>query len=132
MFNEGYAASDGDDLVREDLCVEGLRLGRVLAGLMPAEPEVQGLLALMLLVQSRRSARTTSTGDLVRLADQDRARWDAGLIAEGTALLRQCLTRNQPGLYQIQAAINAVHAEAPTTADTDWPQIVVLPTNCSP
>ncbi len=80
----------------------------------------------MLLVQSRRAARTSSTGDLVRLADQDRARWDAGLMAEGRALLRQCLARNQPGPYQIQAAINAVHADARTAADTDWPQIVVL------
>jgi RNA polymerase sigma-70 factor (ECF subfamily) len=126
VFNEGYAASDGDELVREDLCVEGVRLGRQLATLLPAEPEVQGLLALMLLVQSRRAARTTSTGDLVRLADQDRARWDASLMAEGQALLRQCLARNQPGPYQIQAAINAVHAAARTAADTDWPQIVVL------
>ena len=126
VFNEGYAASEGDDLVREDLCVEAIRLGRQLAALLPAEAEAHGLLALMLLVQSRRAARTSSTGDLVRLADQERGRWDAALTAEGQALLRRCLARNQPGPYQIQAAIHAVHADARTAADTDWPQIVVL------
>ena len=126
IFNEGYTASSGDRLVREDLCAEAIRLGRLLAELMPDEPEVMGLLALMLLVESRRAARTTPDGDLVLLADQDRARWDRGLIAEGQAIVRQCLRRNQPGPYQVQAAINAVHSDAPIAAATDWPQIVQL------
>jgi RNA polymerase sigma-70 factor (ECF subfamily) len=126
IFNEGYAASSGDRLVRDDLCTEAVRLGRLLAELMPDEPEVMGLLALMLLVESRRSTRTTPDGDLVRLADQDRSLWDRGLIAEGQAIVRQCLERNEPGAYQIQAAINAVHSDAPTAADTDWWQILQL------
>jgi RNA polymerase sigma-70 factor (ECF subfamily) len=126
IFNEGYTASSGDRLVRDDLCAEAIRLGRLLAELMPDEPEVMGLLALMLLVESRRAARTTPDGDLVLLADQDRARWDRGLIAEGQAIVRQCLRRNQPGPYQVQAAINAVHSDAPIAAATDWPQIVQL------
>jgi RNA polymerase sigma-70 factor (ECF subfamily) len=126
IFNEGYAASTGDRLVRDDLCTEAVRLGRLLAELMPDEPEVMGLLALMLLVESRRSTRTTPDGDLVRLADQDRSLWDRGLIAEGQAIVRQCLERNEPGAYQIQAAINAVHSDAPTAADTDWWQILQL------
>jgi RNA polymerase sigma-70 factor, ECF subfamily len=126
IFNEGYAASSGDRLVREDLCAEAVRLGRLLAGLMPDEPEVMGLLALMLLVQSRRAARTTPDGDLVLLADQDRALWDRDLIAEGQEVVRRCLRRNQPGPYQIQAAINAVHSEAPAAAATDWWQILQL------
>ena len=113
IFNEGYTASAGDELVREDLCAEAIRLGRLLAELMPDEPEVMGLLALMLLVESRRATRTTPDGDLVLLADQDRGRWDRGLIAEGQAIVRQCLRRNQPGPYQLQAAINAVHSDAP-------------------
>jgi RNA polymerase sigma-70 factor (ECF subfamily) len=123
IFNEGYTASAGDELVREDLCAEAIRLGRLLAELMPDEPEVMGLLALMLLVESRRTARTTPDGDLVQLADQDRGRWDQALIAEGQAIVRQCLRRNQPGPYQIQAAINAVHSDAPTAAATDWSQV---------
>jgi len=123
IFNEGYTASSGDRLVRDDLCAEAIRLGRLLAELMPDEPEAIGLLALMLLVQSRRASRTTAAGDLVLLADQDRDRWDRRLIAEGQALVRQCLRRNRPGPYQIQAAINAVHSDAPTAADTDWRQI---------
>ena len=122
IFNEGYTASSGDQLVREDLCAEAIRLGRLLAEMMPDEPEVIGLLALMLLVESRRAARTTPDGDLVLLADQDRELWDRDLIAEGQALVRQCLRRNQPGPYQIQAAINAVHSDAPT----DWWQILRL------
>jgi RNA polymerase sigma-70 factor (ECF subfamily) len=126
VFNEGYTASSGDRLVREDLCKEAIRLGRLLAELMPDEPEVMGLLALMLLVESRRATRTTPEGELVLLADQDRRRWDRGLIAEGQALVRRCLRRDQPGPYQIQAAINAVHSDAPTAGLTDWWQIVQL------
>jgi RNA polymerase sigma-70 factor, ECF subfamily len=126
IFNEGYAASSGDRLVREDLCVEAVRLGRLLAELMPDEPEVNGLLALMLLIESRRATRTTPDGDLVRLADQDRMLWDRRLIDEGQALVRRCLQLGRPGPYQIQAAINAVHSDAPTAAATDWSQIVQL------
>ena len=126
IFNEGYAASSGERLVREDLCREAIRLGRQLAELLPDEPEVMGLLALMLLLESRRAARTTSDGALVRLADQDRSLWNRGLIAEGQAIVRQCLIRNEPGPYQIQAAINAVHSDASTAASTDWRQIVQL------
>ena len=120
IFNEGHAARRGD------LCGEAIRLGRLLAELVPDEPEVEGLLALMLLVESRRAARTAADGALVLLADQDRARWDRGLIAEGQALVRRCLRRNQPGPYQIQAAIHAVHADARSAADTDWWQILQL------
>jgi RNA polymerase sigma-70 factor (ECF subfamily) len=126
IFNEGYAASSGDDLVREDLCAEAVRLGRVLTELMPDEPEAIGLLALMLLLESRRAARTSADGDLVLLAGQDRGLWDRGLIAEGQDLVRRCLRRNQPGPYQIQAAINAVHSDAPTKDATDWGQILQL------
>ncbi len=126
IFNEGYTASSGDRLVREDLCTEAIRLGRLLAELMPDEAEVMGLLALMLLVESRRATRTTPDGELVLLADQDRRHWDRGLIVEGQAIVRQCLGRNQPGPYQIQAAINAVHSDAPTAATTDWGQILQL------
>jgi RNA polymerase sigma-70 factor, ECF subfamily len=126
VFNEGYTASSGDRLVREDLCKEAIRLGRLLAELMPDEPEVVGLLALMLLVESRRATRTTAEGDLVLLADQDRERWDRKLIAEGQALVRRCLQRDQPGPYQVQAAINAVHSDAATAALTDWWQILRL------
>lgn len=126
IFNEGYTASSGDRLVREDLCAEAIRLGRLLAELMPKEPEVMGLLALMLLVESRRVARTTLGGHLVLLADQNRSLWDRGLITEGHALVRRCLERNVPGPYQIQAAINAVHGDAPNAAATDWRQILQL------
>jgi RNA polymerase sigma-70 factor (ECF subfamily) len=126
IFNEGYSASSGDDLIRADLCAEAIRLGRLLAALMPDEPEVTGLLALMLLIESRRPARTTSDGDLVLLAEQDRSRWDADLVAEGQALVRRCLRRSQPGPYQIQAAINAVHSDAETAGQTDWRQILAL------
>ena len=126
IFNEGYAASAGDALIRRELCAEAIRLGRVLAELMPDEPEVLGLLALMLLVDARRDARTTPDGALVLLADQDRSRWDPDQIAEGQALVRRCLRRNQPGPYQVQAAINAVHSDAPAAVATDWPQLLVL------
>jgi RNA polymerase sigma-70 factor, ECF subfamily len=126
IFNEGYSASSGDRLVREDLCAEAIRLGRLLAELMPDEPEVKGMLALMLLVESRRAARTTPDGELVLLADQDRGRWDPDLIAEGRAIVRHCLRLGRPGPYQIQAAINAVHSDAPTASDTDWRQILQL------
>lgn len=126
IFNEGYAASSGDRLVRDDLCAEALRLGRLLAELMPDEPEVMGLLALMLLTESRRRARSTPDGGLVLLADQDRELWDGALITEGQAIVRQCLRRGRPGPYQVQAAINAVHSDAPSTAATDWSQILRL------
>jgi RNA polymerase sigma-70 factor, ECF subfamily len=126
IFNEGYAASCGGQLVRDDLCAEAIRLGRLLAELMPDEPEVSGLLALMLLIESRRATRTDERGDLVLLADQDRTRWDLALIEEVHAILRACLRRGQPGPYQIQAAINAVHSDAPTAAETDWRQILLL------
>ena len=126
IFNEGYTASSGEVLARADLCAEAIRLGRLLARLMPDEPEVLGLLALMLLTESRRSARTAADGALVLLADQDRSRWDRALIAEGQALVRQCLRRGRPGPYQIQAAIGAVHSDAPIAAVTDWNQILAL------
>jgi RNA polymerase sigma-70 factor (ECF subfamily) len=126
IFSEGYAATSGEALIREDLCAEAIRLGRLLADLMPDDPEVAGLLALMLLTQARRPARTTADGALVRLAEQDRGRWDQDLIREGHAIVRGCLRRGQPGPYQIQAAINAVHTDARTAADTDWGQVVQL------
>src|SRR5205823_7293888 len=105
-----YTASSGDQLIRADLCAEAIRLGRLLVELMPDEAEVLGLLALMLLIEARRAARATAGGDLVPLAEQDRGRWDRGLIAEGQAIVRRCLRRDQPGPYQIQAAIQAVHS----------------------
>ncbi|MFN8092176.1 MAG: sigma-70 family RNA polymerase sigma factor [Vicinamibacteria bacterium] len=126
IFTEGYAASTGDALVRGELCSEAVRLGRLVVRLMPDEPEALGLLALMLLVDARRAARTDATGRLVPLAEQDRARWDRSLVAEGHALVRACLRRDEPGPYQIQAAINAVHADAAAIGDTDWRQIVRL------
>ncbi|PSK88744.1 RNA polymerase ECF family sigma subunit [Murinocardiopsis flavida] len=126
VFNEGYTASSGDRLVRDDLCAEAVRLGRLLAELMPDEPEVLGLLALMLLIEARRAARTTDGGGLVPLAEQDRRMWDRDRTAEGQDLVRRCLRRGRPGPYQIQAAINAVHSDAPTAAETDWSQILRL------
>ncbi|MCC8248350.1 RNA polymerase sigma factor [Saccharothrix luteola] len=123
VFNEGYSATSGGELVRGDLCAEAVRLGRVLAELMPDEPEVVGLLALMLLVHGRSPARTGPDGGLVRLADQDRSRWDRAMVAEGRELVRRCLRRNRPGPYQVQAAINAVHSDPPPT---DWRQVVLL------
>jgi RNA polymerase sigma-70 factor (ECF subfamily) len=126
IFNEGYAATSGEHLLRGSLCVDAIRLGRLLVERWPDEPEVMGLLALMLLIHSRQDTRTTPEGDLVLLADQDRSRWDRRLIAEGQAMVRACLRKNQPGPYQIQAAINAVHTDAAGAADTDWRQILQL------
>ncbi|HEX9033348.1 MAG TPA: RNA polymerase sigma factor [Streptosporangiaceae bacterium] len=125
IFNEGYTASSGSRLTREDLAAEAIRLGRLLVELMPDEPEAMGLLALMLLIQARRSARTVG-GALVTLADQDRELWDRELVEEGQAIVRRCVRRGQPGPYQIQAAINAVHSDAPTASATDWAQILQL------
>ncbi|MGI8612485.1 MAG: RNA polymerase sigma factor [Nocardioidaceae bacterium] len=126
VFNEGYRATDSDELVRAELCAEAVRLARLLATLMPDEPEVLGLLALLLLLDARRASRTGPDGALVLLPDQDRTRWDQALVAEGQALVRACLRRNTPGPYQIQAAINAVHVDAATAADTDWHQVLQL------
>ncbi|HEX9695234.1 MAG TPA: RNA polymerase sigma factor [Actinomycetota bacterium] len=126
IFNEGYVATAGASLTRDELCAEAIRLARVLVELMPDEPEATGLLSLMLLTHARRTVRTAADGSLVRLADQDRGRWDRAMIAEGHELVRRCLRRNWPGPYQIQAAINAVHTDAATAADTDWAQIVAL------
>lgn len=126
IFTEGHTATSGDEVHRTDLSTEALRLGRVLVELMPDEPEAVGLLALMLLSDARRAARTDQHGELVRLADQDRQLWDGAQIDEGHALVRACLRRNRPGPFQIQAAIAAVHADAATAATTDWDQIVAL------
>jgi RNA polymerase sigma-70 factor (ECF subfamily) len=125
VFNEGYDASSGEQLTRADLCAEAIRLGRLLAELLP-EPDVLGLLALMLLHESRREARTSSSGELVRLDEQDRSRWDRASIAEGTRLVRRALLSRRFGSYTIQAAISAVHAEAPDSGATDWNEIVGL------
>jgi RNA polymerase sigma-70 factor (ECF subfamily) len=126
IFNEGYTASSGAALAREELSTEAIRLGRILVELMPDEPEALGLLGLMLLVESRRAARIGRDGALVRLADQDRSRWNAASIEEGQALVRRCLRINRAGPYQIQAAIQAVHSDASTVAETDWGQILTL------
>jgi len=125
VFNEGYSASAGDSLTRADLSAEAIRLGRLLGDLLP-EPEAQGLLALMLLQESRRGARTTAAGDLVLLEDQDRRLWNRELIAEGVALVQGALASGRFGPYSLQAAIAALHAEAPTFAATDWSQIIGL------
>ena len=122
IFNEGHVATTGDALMRDDLCGEAIRLARLLVELMPDEGEAQGLLALLLLTEARAPARSSADGSLVRLGDQDRARWTRSLIDEGQLLVRACLRRNMPGPYQIQAAIAAVHSDAPT----DWSQIVQL------
>jgi RNA polymerase sigma-70 factor (ECF subfamily) len=126
VFNEGYAATRGDALVRRELCAEAIRLMRVVAALLPPSVEADGLLALMLLTDARRDARVDAAGDLVLLAEQDRSRWDRGEIDEGLALVRAALGRARPGPYALQAAIAAVHAGAATAAATDWPQIVAL------
>jgi RNA polymerase sigma-70 factor (ECF subfamily) len=126
IFNEGHTATSGDRLVREELCAEAIRLGRLVTTLMPREPEAIGVLALMLLVDARRAARLGDVGELIVLSEQDRARWDRARIDEGQALVRRCLRWNRPGPYQIQAAINAVHSDARTAAETDWPQILAL------
>ncbi|HEX9031287.1 MAG TPA: RNA polymerase sigma factor, partial [Streptosporangiaceae bacterium] len=126
VFNEGYTATEGEVLLRTSLCAEAIRLARLLADLMPDEPEVLGLLALLLLTHSRSPARSADGRPLVLLPDQDRSLWDRSLIAEGQDLVRRCLRRNQPGPYQIQAAISAVHSDAPTAEQTDWRQILAL------
>jgi RNA polymerase sigma-70 factor (ECF subfamily) len=126
VFSEGYAASAGDRLVREELCDEAIRLARALRSLLPDEEEVVGLLALLLLVDARRAARVDAAGALIPLPEQDRTLWNAGLIAEGHALVRACLLRGRPGPFQLQAAIQAVHDDATTAGDTDWRQIVAL------
>ena len=126
VFNEGYAATTGDELVRRELCAEAIRLGRLLHALLPREPEVKGLLALMLLQDSRRDARVDAAGELVTLEEQDRARWDRGEIAEGVPLAEAALREGGAGFYAVQAAIAALHAEAPRAEDTDWRQIAVL------
>jgi RNA polymerase sigma-70 factor (ECF subfamily) len=126
LFNEGYAATTGTDLLREDLTGEAIRLARMLAALMPHEPEVQGLLALMLLHDARRGARTDPAGDLVLLEDQDRSLWNQDQTAEGLAVLDDALHHRRPGVYQVQAAIAACHATAGAAAETDWPQIALL------
>jgi RNA polymerase sigma-70 factor (ECF subfamily) len=125
IFNEGYSSSSGSELLRTELCDEAVRLGRLLVTLIPQESEVLGLLALMLLIDARRDARTAS-GHLVLLSEQNRALWDDSKIDEGRALLRTCLTRNRAGPYQLQAAINAVHTDAPSAARTDWQQVIEL------
>ena len=126
VFNEGYSPTSGDTLVRAELCDEAIRLGRLLAELLPDEAEAIGLLALMLLIDSRRDARVDDSGDFVRLADQDRGAWNRSRIDEGQTLLRVCLARSRPGPYQLQAAINAVHSDARNAGDTDWRQLLTL------
>ncbi|WP_406632336.1 RNA polymerase sigma factor [Amycolatopsis sp. WGS_07] len=126
LFNEGYSASEGDDLQRPDLAAEAIRLARLLCALMPDEPEATGLLALLLLQHARRSTRNAPGGELIPLDEQDRSRWDAAAIAEGTALLEGALRRRSPGPYQVQAAIAACHATAARAEDTDWAQIAGL------
>jgi RNA polymerase sigma-70 factor (ECF subfamily) len=125
VFNEGYLSSSGEASIREELTAEAIRLGRILRGLLPEEPEVAGLLALMLLTDARRTTRVAA-GELVPLKDQDRGGWDRELIAEGHAIVRECLARDRPGQYQLLAAVNAVHTDAPDASATDWEQIAAL------
>ncbi len=126
IFNEGYVSTGGDTLTRRELCGEAIRLGRTVVALLPQNAEAHGLLALMLLHDSRREARLNAVGELVLLDQQDRTRWDRAKIEEGTAVLDQALTLHDPGPYQVQAAISALHVTAPTAAETDWPQIAAL------
>jgi RNA polymerase sigma-70 factor (ECF subfamily) len=126
IFNEGYVATGSDTLIRQELCEEAIRLGRVLVALMPLSAEAHGLLALMLIHDSRRETRLTTAGELVLLDEQDRTRWDQAKIREGVAILDRALTLNDPGPYQVQAAISALHAEAITAEATDWRQIAML------
>jgi RNA polymerase sigma-70 factor (ECF subfamily) len=126
LFNEGYGASAGDELIRKDLCAEAIRLGRLLAELMPDEPEALGLLSLMLLQDSRRAARVDPDGELVTLEDQNRSLWDHAAIAEAGLVLDRAIRLRRPGPYQLQAAIAACHAHAATSAETDWHEIAVL------
>ncbi len=125
IFNEGYLSSSGTESIRDDLCLEAIRLARLLRALVPTEPEITGLLALMLLIEARRPARLAG-GELVTLGEQDRGRWDRDLIEEGHELVRECLAINRPGHYQLLAAINAVHTDAPAATDTDWTQVAAL------
>jgi RNA polymerase sigma-70 factor (ECF subfamily) len=126
VFNEGYSATSGDALVRAELCDQAIRLGRLLLELVPADPEVAGLLSLMLFIDARRDARSDEHGAFVRLVDQDRSAWNAARLDEARALLRACLAIDRPGPYQLQAAINAVHSDAVDAAATDWQQILAL------
>ena len=126
VFNEGYAATTGDDLVRHELCGEAVRLARLVVDLLPGEPEARGLLALLLLHDARRAARVDDGGRLVLLGEQDRATWNAAQIAQGVGLVEQAMAERRIGPYQVQAAIAALHADAPTAAATDWPQIAAL------
>lgn len=126
VYTEGHTAASGPGIDRPDLCTEAIRLARALLELLPEEPEVWGLLALLLLTEARRPARTGPDGQLLTLREQDRSRWDTGLVSEGQALVRRCLVVNRPGPYQVQAAIAAVHSEAPSVEETDWAQVVEL------
>lgn len=126
VFNEGYEATSGEALIRQELCTEAIRMARIVADLLPDEPEATGLLALMLLTDARRSAREGPGGELVRLEDQDRSRWDAARIGEGRLLTERALRMGRVGPFQLQAAIAAVHDEAATAEDTDWPQVLGL------